>query len=143
SGSSTNSRSSAAASSRETSSCRSSGAAASRTGTERWTSSSAACARRSTGARPGTRSSRRATASATGWTRSRRSNRSVRARLRAPDAEEPLGLVLDLQRRVVDAEAGGEQLLELPPNRVAIVAGADEHVRRERRKARGDRPHVQ
>src|SRR5206468_5318152 len=134
----------AAVSSRATSCSRSSGAAASRTGTERWTSSSAVCARRSTGARPGTRSSSRATASATGWTPSPRRNRSVRrARLRAPDAEEPLGLVLDLQRRVVDVETRGEQLLELSPDRVAVVAGTDEHVRRERREARGDRPDVE
>src|SRR5712691_523702 len=47
--------------------------------------------------------------------------------------------VLDLESRVVDAEALVEQLLELAADRMAIVAGVDEHVRRERREARPDR----
>src|SRR2546422_464985 len=51
--------------------------------------------------------------------------------------------VIDLEGRVVDAEALVEQLLELAADRMAIVAGVDEHVRGKRREARADLPDVQ
>src|SRR5437763_4024951 len=51
--------------------------------------------------------------------------------------------VLDLKRGVLKAEALGEQQLKAAPELVTIVAGADDHVRRQRRKARGDLPHMQ
>ena len=54
-----------------------------------------------------------------------------------------LGLVVHLQRRVVDPEAVVQELLELAPAAVAVVARAHEHVRGERREARGDLPHVE
>ena len=44
---------------------------------------------------------------------------------------------------MLDLEALLEQQLELAPDRVAVGFGLDEHVRRERREARADLPHVQ
>ena len=52
-------------------------------------------------------------------------------------------LVVDLERRVVDVEALVEQALERPAQLVAVVAGPDDDVRRERRETRGDLPHVE
>src|SRR5450755_3848883 len=52
-------------------------------------------------------------------------------------------LVVNLQRRVADAEALAHVLLEDPPQLVAVVACAHDDVGRQRRKARGDLPHVQ
>jgi len=51
--------------------------------------------------------------------------------------------VVDLQRRVLDAEALVEQLLQLAPASVAVVPRGDEHVRRERDEAGRDLPHVE
>src|SRR5438876_169555 len=51
--------------------------------------------------------------------------------------------MVDLQRRVIDLEAFREQTFELAPDRVAVVAGTDKDVRRERWEAGRDRPHVQ
>lgn len=65
------------------------------------------------------------------------------ARLWISDARQALRLMVDLQRRVIDLEAFGEQAFELAPDRVAVVAGSDKDMRRERREARCDRPHVQ
>ena len=44
-------------------------------------------------------------------------------------------VVVDLQRRVLDLEPAREQLLELAPDRVAVVARMHEHVRRQRRES--------
>ena len=52
--------------------------------------------------------------------------------------------MIHLQRRVVDPEAVVQQLLELAPAAaVAVVARPHQHVRGQRREARGDLPHVQ
>jgi hypothetical protein len=50
--------------------------------------------------------------------------------------------VVDLQRRVIEAEALQQHRLQLAPGRVAVGLAIDEHVRSERRKPRRDRPHV-
>src|SRR5450755_2929964 len=52
-------------------------------------------------------------------------------------------LVVDLQGGVADAEAVAHLLLEDPAQLMAVVAGAHDDVGRQRRKARGDLPHVQ
>src|SRR5260370_11091511 len=58
--------------------------------------------------------------------------------------EETSGLVVvDLQGRVSDPETVIQQLLQLFPDLVAVVAGADEDVGRQGGEARGDLPHVQ
>src|SRR5215216_5741233 len=59
------------------------------------------------------------------------------------DVEELAPLVLDLQRRVVDAEALAQQGLQVPADGVAVVVGAHEHVRGQGREAGGDLPDVQ
>ena len=51
--------------------------------------------------------------------------------------------MVDLQRRVLDPELLPEHPLELAAPLVAVLPLANEHVRRERRKARGDRPDVE
>ena len=51
--------------------------------------------------------------------------------------------MVDLQRRVADAEALAQQLLQLAPAAVAVVVGRDDDVRGERREARRDLPDVQ
>ena len=51
--------------------------------------------------------------------------------------------VVDLQRRVIEREALAQHRLHRAARRVAVAVGADEHVRRERREAAGDLPHVQ
>src|SRR5581483_7841181 len=61
----------------------------------------------------------------------------------APDREQPLGGVLHLEGRVLEAEAGVQQLLELAPHAVAVLVALDEHVSRERREVGADLPHVQ
>ena len=48
--------------------------------------------------------------------------------------------MVDLEGGVVDGEALVEQLLELAANAVAVVAGVDEHVCRERGEAARDLP---
>src|SRR5437763_17002597 len=58
------------------------------------------------------------------------------------DLERP-GLVVDLERGVVDVESLLEQCVQRPAQPVAVVARAHHDVRRERREARGDFPHVQ
>src|SRR5215210_4174823 len=52
-------------------------------------------------------------------------------------------LVLDLQRGVVDGEALVEQPLELVADAVAVVAGRDQDMGRERREPRGHLPDVE
>ena len=60
------------------------------------------------------------------------------------DLEAPRGAhVFDLQRRVVDSEALVEEALELEANAMAVRPRLDEHVRREGRKAVGNRPDVE
>src|SRR5579862_6488643 len=57
---------------------------------------------------------------------------------------EQLGLrVVDLQRRVRDPPAFGEELREVAPGAVAVAVGLDEDVRGERGEARGDLPDVE
>src|ERR1700733_9709963 len=46
------------------------------------------------------------------------------------DLERP-GLMVDLERRVVDAELLLEQLMQIATKLVAVVAGADDDVRRQ------------
>src|SRR5712691_6687628 len=65
------------------------------------------------------------------------------ARLWISNPQQTLRLVVDLQRRVIDLEAFREQTFVLTPDRVAVVAGTDKNVRRERRETGRDRPHVQ
>ncbi len=58
--------------------------------------------------------------------------------------EETSGLVvIDLQGGVRDPEALVQQLLQLLPDLVAVVAGPDQDVGRQGGEARGDLPHVQ
>ena len=52
-------------------------------------------------------------------------------------------LVIHLQRRVLDPEAVVQELLELAPPAVAVVARRHEHVRGQRREAGRDLPDVQ
>ena len=73
-----------------------------------------------------------------------------RACLRLPEPrrsdhlDEPgVAGVVDLERRVLDPELVVEQPLELAAPAVAVLAGPDEDVRRERREARRDRPDVE
>ena len=51
--------------------------------------------------------------------------------------------MLDLKCRVREAEAVAQDSLELAADPVAVGPRLDEHVRRERRKPRGDRPDVE
>src|SRR5262245_14913654 len=68
-------------------------------------------------------------------------------RLTADQGKAPLGHVsrhvLDLQRRVSEVEAVAQQVRELEPDRVAVGALVDEHVRRDRREAAAHRPDVE
>ncbi len=69
--------------------------------------------------------------------RKRRRVRLLAAVLRHPpqrplDLDEPGGSVVHLQGRVPDAERRGERLLDRPPQSMAVLVAADEHVRRER-----------
>ena len=58
-------------------------------------------------------------------------------RLARLDLHERLpGLVVDLQRRVADAEALVQQRLQLAAAQVAVVVGGDDDVRGEREEAR-------
>src|SRR5581483_4053533 len=60
------------------------------------------------------------------------------------DRQQPLAArVVDLERRVGDAEPLAEEPLELAPDAVAVVARMDEHVRREGGEPRSDLPHVE
>ncbi len=52
-------------------------------------------------------------------------------------------LVIDLEGRVVNAEALADERLQLPAALMAIVAGRDHDVGRKRREARGHLPDVQ
>src|SRR5438309_10275325 len=58
-------------------------------------------------------------------------------------AQEAGRRVLDLQRRMREAELRCEEPLQPSPGGVAVRAVSDEHVRRNCRKAARDRPHVQ
>ncbi len=51
--------------------------------------------------------------------------------------------MVDLEGRVVDLEPFREQALELTAQLVAILAGCDHDVGRQRGKARSDLPHVE
>ncbi len=53
------------------------------------------------------------------------------------------GLMVDLQRRVADTEPLGDHALQDAAQLVAVIAGPDDDVRRQRREARGHLPHVQ
>ncbi len=53
-------------------------------------------------------------------------------RAEAADLDEGGALVIDLQRRVPDAERSGERLLDRSPHRMTVLVAADEHVGRER-----------
>ena len=57
--------------------------------------------------------------------------------------EAAVGRMVDLQRRVLDAELVVEQALELAPPPVAVLARPNEHVCGERREPGRDRPHVE
>src|SRR6476661_8508549 len=57
--------------------------------------------------------------------------------------QQALRRVLDLQRRVIEREAFVEHRFELAPDRVAVLAPADEHVGGESRKAARDLPDVE
>ena len=59
------------------------------------------------------------------------------------DAQEISAFVIDLQCRVLDPEAVVQHDLEVHARPVAVVVGAHEHVRRQRREAGGHLPHVQ
>src|SRR5919206_4773294 len=64
--------------------------------------------------------------------------------VRRPDAQQFLtGRVIDLQRRVPDAEAFLDEALQLAPAGMAVVAGSDEDVRGQRGEARRHLPDVQ
>src|SRR5690349_3433519 len=63
--------------------------------------------------------------------------------VRAADVEQPVGGVLDLQGRVVDAEPLVQDGFQLAPDPVAILAPADEHVGRKGREARADLPDME
>ncbi len=65
---------------------------------------------------------------------------AARSRL---DLQQLAADVVDLQRRVVEAEALVQHRLHRAPRRVAVAVGADEHVRGERREAARDLPDVQ
>ena len=54
---------------------------------------------------------------------------------RSADTDNARGLVIDLERRVLDLESLFEHVLELTANGMTVVSRMDEHVRRERRKA--------
>ncbi len=69
--------------------------------------------------------------------------RVARARFRGDLRKCLAARVIDLQRRVVEREALPQHRLDSPARSVAVAVGADEHVRRERRKAARDLPHVQ
>src|SRR6266511_2515968 len=72
------------------------------------------------------------------------SQRPVTLRAGLVDRDQPLLWgVVDLQRRVLDLEALVEHPLELAPHLMAVVAGADEHVRRKRGEPGTDLPDVQ
>src|SRR5579862_1517968 len=58
------------------------------------------------------------------------------------DLERPR-LVVDLERRVVDMETLVQQVVEAAAQLVAVVAGADDDVGRQRGEARCDLPHVE
>ena len=59
------------------------------------------------------------------------------------DLDEFVRLVLDLQRRVVDTETSLQHLLEPATDRMAVVALMHEYMRRKRREAAPDLPHMQ
>src|SRR5260221_10757927 len=59
------------------------------------------------------------------------------------DRQQPVGGVLDLQRRVVDPKPVGEHLLELATDPVAILAAVDPNVRRQGGETRADLPDVE
>src|SRR3954454_7516912 len=56
----------------------------------------------------------------------------------ARDAEEPIGGVVDLEGRVVQAETFVQERLELPADPVAVLAALHEDVRGERGEAGAD-----
>ena len=85
---------------------------------------------------------RRAASGAGGAGRPRGSSAARRERC-GLDGEQISADVIDLQGRVVEAEALTQQRLHVAPGGVAVAVGADEHVRRERGEATGDFPHVQ
>src|SRR5690242_6899818 len=58
----------------------------------------------------------------------------------ADDVEQPLGRVLDLQRRVVDLEPLVEQGFQLLADAMAVLATADQDVGREGGEAGADLP---
>ena len=62
---------------------------------------------------------------------------------RLADLDELCGRVLDLERRVLEAEAVTQQRLELAADAVAVASRLDEHVRRERRELGGHLPDVE
>ena len=59
------------------------------------------------------------------------------------DAQQLAAFVVHLQRGVLDLEALVQQPSSVAAGAVAVVAGADDHVRGQRREARRDLPHVQ
>ena len=72
--------------------------------------------------------------------------RNLAVRVAAPqglDLEEAIRGVVDLQRRVVDPEPLVERELERAADPVAVLAAADEHVRREGREAGADLPDME
>ena len=68
---------------------------------------------------------------------------STPCRWRRHERDERVVLVVNLERGVVDVEAIVEQALQLQPDGVAVVAGVDQHMRAERREARGYLPDVE